>query len=135
MAGVVVLMHAPATTLAAQKRVDFQRDVRPILSDNCFLCHGPDQSTRKANLRLDLQQDAMTARRNGAPVVPGKPDESLLYKKITEADPARRMPPISTPQDADRRAKDNASGPGSSRAPNGNNIGRSSRPSVQVCHR
>jgi hypothetical protein len=96
LAWLVVLMHAPAPTLAAQTRVDFQRDVRPILSDNCFLCHGPDQSTRKANLRLDLQQDAITARRNGTPVVPGKPDESLLYKKITEIDPARRMPPIST---------------------------------------
>src|SRR5688572_23780720 len=82
-----VLMHAPASTVAAQGRVDFQRDVRPILSDNCFLCHGPDASTRKANLRLDLQQDALAARRNGAPVVPGKPEESLLYKRIAEVDP------------------------------------------------
>jgi mono/diheme cytochrome c family protein len=91
-----VQMLAPAATLAAQGRVDFQRDVRPILSDNCFLCHGPDQSTRKANLRLDLQQDALTARPNGVPIVAGKPDESLLYRKIVEADPNRRMPPLST---------------------------------------
>ena len=88
-------MCAPATSLA-QTRVDFQRDVRPVLSDNCFLCHGPDASTRKANLRLDLHEDALAPRRNGAPIVPGKPEQSLLYKKITEADPARRMPPLSS---------------------------------------
>ena len=93
---VLAVMHAPGVTLAAQARIDFQRDVRPILSDNCFLCHGPDQSTRKANLRLDLHQDTLTARRNGTPVVAGKPDQSLIYKKIIESDPARRMPPLST---------------------------------------
>ena len=96
MAGVVVLVHAPATVLSAQTRVDFQRDVRPILSDNCFLCHGPDASTRKVNLRLDVHEEAMLSRRNGAPIVPGKPEQSLLYRKITEADPARRMPPLSS---------------------------------------
>ena len=96
MAGVVVLVHAPATILSAQTRVDFQRDVRPILSDNCFLCHGPDASTRKVNLRLDVHDEAIVPRHNGAPIVPGKPEQSLLYKKITEADPARRMPPISS---------------------------------------
>ena len=96
VAGVLVLCAAPATMLSAQTRVDFQRDVRPLLSDNCFLCHGPDASTRKANLRLDLHEDALAPRRNGAPIVPGKPEQSLLYKKITEADPARRMPPLSS---------------------------------------
>ena len=61
-----------------------------------LLGHGPDVSTRKVSLRLDLHQDTLAARRNGTPVVPGKPDESLLYKKITEDNPARRMPPLST---------------------------------------
>ena len=93
---VAVLCAALHQPVDAQTRVDFQRDVRPLLSDNCFLCHGPDASTRKANLRLDLHEDALAPRRNGAPIVPGKPEQSLLYKKITEADPARRMPPLSS---------------------------------------
>jgi hypothetical protein len=80
---------------AARPAVDFQRDIRPILADNCFACHGPDAATRKVNLRLDLQPDVLVARQNGTPIVPGKPDESLVYKRITEQNPARRMPPLS----------------------------------------
>lgn len=85
-----------ALVVAAPKPVDFQREIRPILSDNCFSCHGPDQSTRQASLRLDLHEGALAVRRNGAPIVPGNPEQSLLYIKITEENPARRMPPLST---------------------------------------
>jgi hypothetical protein len=81
---------------AQQKSVDFQREVRPILSDNCFHCHGPDASTRMAGLRLDLKDDALAARRRGAAIVPKKPEESLLYKRMAEENPARRMPPVSS---------------------------------------
>ena len=84
---------AGSSLWAQQPAVNFQRDVRPILSDNCFACHGPDQSTRMAGLRLDIPDGAFSKRPNGAPVVPGKPDESLLYRRISAADPARRMPP------------------------------------------
>jgi hypothetical protein len=72
--------------LSAQT-VDFQREIRPLLSDNCFQCHGPDADTRMAGLRLDRKDTAF------AVIVPGKPDASLLYQRITAATPARRMPP------------------------------------------
>lgn len=96
LSGVTLALAIAPVAMTAQKRLDFQREIRPILSDNCFQCHGPDQSARKANLRLDDQADAMAPRRNGAAIVPGKPGESLLYKKITAEDPAKRMPPPST---------------------------------------
>ncbi|HYZ86517.1 MAG TPA: DUF1553 domain-containing protein [Bryobacteraceae bacterium] len=79
--------------IAQTKGVDFQRDVRPILSDNCFACHGPDANTRMAGLRLDLKDAALESRKSGAAVVPGQLDKSLLYQRITETNPARRMPP------------------------------------------
>ncbi len=80
-------------SLASAAGVDFQRQVRPILSDNCFLCHGPDKGTRMADLRLDIKDGALAARKNGAPIVPGKPDESLLIKRIFSEDASFRMPP------------------------------------------
>ncbi len=85
-----------ASSPTSASRVDFQREIRPLLSDNCFQCHGPDESSRKANLRLDLRDGALAPRRNGAPIVPGRPGESLLYTRITEENSVRRMPPLST---------------------------------------
>jgi hypothetical protein len=73
--------------------VDFQREIRPILSDNCFQCHGPDSDTRMAGLRLDSKDSALATRKNGAAVVPGKSAESLLYQRISATEVARRMPP------------------------------------------
>ncbi len=74
--------------------VDFQRSVRPILSDKCFQCHGPDSETRMAGLRLDTREGIFAQRDNGTPIVIGKPQSSLLYQRITTTEPARRMPPI-----------------------------------------
>jgi len=73
--------------------VDFQREVRPILSDACFQCHGPDPSTRLAGLRLDQQDAAFGKRETGTPIVPGDVDASAVYQRITHSDPVRRMPP------------------------------------------
>jgi hypothetical protein len=72
-------------------RVDFNRDVRPILADHCFQCHGPDASKRKANLRLD--GDPATQGRETPVLVPGKPGESALVQRITAVDERDRMPP------------------------------------------
>ncbi|HTU20073.1 MAG TPA: PSD1 and planctomycete cytochrome C domain-containing protein [Gemmataceae bacterium] len=79
---------------AAESTISFDRDIRPILADNCFACHGPDAHQRKAKLRLDSRTGALAELRSGGhAVVPGKPDESLLLERITADNPSRRMPP------------------------------------------
>ena len=90
-----LLFSAGQTAWAASgpPLIDFQRQVRPILSDNCFLCHGPDKGTRMADMRLDVKEEAMAPRKNGSVIVPGKPDESLLVKRIFSDNPGYRMPP------------------------------------------
>lgn len=73
--------------------VNFQSEVRPLLSDKCFQCHGPDPATRIAELRLDRKEGLLGQRPNGTPVVPGDPESSLLYQRIIHHDPVLRMPP------------------------------------------
>ncbi len=75
------------------KPVDFQREIRPLLSDNCFACHGPDISSRMVKLRFDLKEEAFATRKNGPLIVPGNAAASLLYKRIAEPVAAKRMPP------------------------------------------
>lgn len=70
--------------------VDFDREVRPILSDTCFACHGPDDNQRKANLRFDTKEGAFE--RKGV-IVPGDPEASRLIRRITATNPANKMPP------------------------------------------
>ena len=86
---VILVLAAPASAAS----VDFQRDVRPILADNCFQCHGPDEAARQAGLRLDTREGALGERRRGAAVVPEDLDASLLVTRITHPDERRRMPP------------------------------------------
>jgi Protein of unknown function (DUF1553)/Protein of unknown function (DUF1549)/Concanavalin A-like lectin/glucanases superfamily/Planctomycete cytochrome C len=81
----VIALVLPATARADPVR--FNRDVLPILADNCFACHGPDAGKRKGKLRLDREVDARKA------VPPGKPESSELVRRITSADPDERMPP------------------------------------------
>ena len=73
--------------------VDFRTEVRPLLSDNCFQCHGPDAATRTADLRLDRQEGLFGERAHGTPVVPGNAEASLVYQRITQPNAALRMPP------------------------------------------
>src|SRR5258706_8412725 len=96
---VAALLSAASNSLAqAPREVEFNRDIRPILSDNCFQCHGPDSAQRKADLRLDVEA---SAKRDGKrdvegvrPIVPGELDQSELYRRITSTASDERMPPI-----------------------------------------
>ncbi len=71
----------------------FNRDIRPILSENCFLCHGQDPEHRGAELRLDIRENAIAPRDDGPAIVPGNPAESTLIKRIMSDDPDIIMPP------------------------------------------
>src|SRR2546423_30401 len=76
--------------------VEFNRDIRPILSDACFQCHGPDPAKRKANLRLDTEAGAFANLGGYRALVPGEPAKSELYRRITADEEAERMPPVRT---------------------------------------
>lgn len=81
-----------ALGLSAQS-VNFLRDIRPLLSDNCFACHGPDAASRMADVRLDEQEHAFSRASSGTLIVPNDSSASLVYQRISAQDPARRMPP------------------------------------------
>src|SRR5690242_16397365 len=76
------------------KVVQFNRDIRPILSDNCFACHGPDKNTRKADLRLDTEAGAFGKTGEMFIVAPRKLEKSELFRRISTTDEDDRMPPL-----------------------------------------
>ena len=79
--------------LPAAEKPSFNRDIRPLLSDACFQCHGTDEAKRKGNLRLDVRELAIKPAKSGSPaIVPGKPDESELIKRVAAHDESA-MPP------------------------------------------
>ncbi|MEZ5355202.1 MAG: PSD1 and planctomycete cytochrome C domain-containing protein [Bryobacteraceae bacterium] len=94
------LLAALCVLPAASAAISFNRDIRPIMADTCFRCHGPDKNSRMANLRLDLREEAVKPRRNGAaPIVPGDPGASLIVKRIFSENPALLMPPKAAHKD------------------------------------
>ena len=84
----------PPAMSHAEDKVQFNRDIRPIFSDTCFQCHGPDEKKRKAGLRLDTRDTAVKPSESGdIAIVPGKPAESEMVKRLETTDPDDVMPP------------------------------------------
>ena len=77
----------------SQTTVDYNQDIRPILSDNCYACHGPDEKSRQANLRLDTKTGVFSEPSGYPIIVPNEPEESELYLRITSEENGYRMPP------------------------------------------
>ncbi len=88
----LVVLRGDESTAPGQ--IQFNRDIRPILSDTCFHCHGPDKAKRKANLRLDLEGSAKAKIEDHFAIVPGVPEKSELIRRITTSDPKEHMPPV-----------------------------------------
>jgi mono/diheme cytochrome c family protein len=82
-----------ATPQAASRPVSYLREVRPILAQHCFQCHGPDEAARKGKLRLDLKEHAFAERKGAHVIAPRDPDGSLVWERITSTDKRRQMPP------------------------------------------
>ncbi len=90
----VTLLSVVPRVDGTEPSIDFGRQVRPILSRNCFACHGPDEAHREGGLRLDLRDAAVAKPAGGqAAIVPGQPESSELVRRITSTDPDVQMPP------------------------------------------
>ena len=88
-----VLLLFTTTHLGVAKKIDFDQDIRPILSDKCYACHGPDPAVRQADLRLDTKEGAFSEPSGYPIIVPGEPENSELVLRITHENVDRRMPP------------------------------------------
>ena len=89
-----VLFSTSLGLRAEAARVDFNRDIRPIMADTCFRCHGFDAKARKAHLRLDVREEALKPAKSGAvPIVPGQPQKSEVVRRLFTKDEDDRMPP------------------------------------------
>ena len=87
-------LTAPLSALALEDRVLFNRDIRPILAEYCYHCHGPDPGSRKEGIRFDREEGFFAPREDAGPtVVKGQPDKSPLFERITASDPDDIMPP------------------------------------------
>jgi hypothetical protein len=93
LAATLVLVPSLGRAAEPVAKVDFNHHIRPILSESCYQCHGPDANKRKAELRLDQRQGLFRSADGTTIVAPGKPDESELFDRISSTDPDVQMPP------------------------------------------
>ena len=102
------LTAASAVSAASTgENVDFNRDVRPVLSDRCYACHGPDATSLKGELRLDLRDRATVPAASGATaIVPGRPDQSELVRRLEAVDEDEQMPPPDSHKSLSEEEKD-----------------------------
>src|ERR1700686_4444646 len=92
LAFILALISGGAAGAGNPVRVN--RDIRPIMSDTCFRCPGPDRRARMAGLRLDIRDEALKTTKSGVtPIVPGSPEKSAIVQRIFAANPAKIMPP------------------------------------------
>ncbi len=96
-------MHAVSLTA---EPLDFNRDIRPILADNCIQCHGPDAAKREANLRLDVEENAKKPAQPRPAIAPGSPEESELIRRIYHTDPDDLMPPPESNKQLSKQEKE-----------------------------
>src|SRR5205809_6409863 len=90
----LALIGSAAAATPAKSEITFSRDILPILSDNCFHCHGPDEKERKAKLRLDLHDGALGKGKSGEiAIIPGDASKSEVIRRITSPDEDEVMPP------------------------------------------
>src|SRR5438067_11321056 len=102
-----ILAAASACGMFGQVR--FNRDIRPIMAETCFRCHGPDKNARMAGMRLDIREEALGPTARGTiPIVPGDPDKSAIVQRIFAEgkDAARVMPPASIHKELTGAQKD-----------------------------
>ena len=93
LAGLLLGPAASPCPAEPDEALRFNRDIRPILAETCFACHGPDPGSRKAKLRMDREEGLFGAREGGPVVVKGKPESSPLYLRLVSKDPEEVMPP------------------------------------------
>ncbi len=125
---------------SAAESVTFNRDIRPILSDKCYACHGPDKGHRKTDLRFDNEEGALVdLKAGGKAIIPGDVKNSILYQRLVSDNEVLRMPPAYLGHDKLSQKRLGSFAAGSSRARDGKSIGhlslraaRANRPSATL---
>jgi hypothetical protein len=102
----LVLLSFAISLVSAEDTIDFNRDIRPILSENCFHCHGPDAKSREADLRLDTSEGTTADLGGHQAIVPGDPEASEVYRRIVSDDEYELMPPPESKRTLTPRQKD-----------------------------